>query len=88
MLRKGISNVMLVFFLFIAPKLYSNTDTIGFLEGILLINSSWEPIVYLSKILNFDEMYSITNDMIVTQTSIDSLGNFLIDLNFLPKEET
>lgn len=85
---KGISNLMIVIFHFIFSNLYSNADPVGVINGNLKINNTWESTIYLSIISSFDEMYAITNDMIVTQASSDDLGNFLIDLSFLTKEET
>ncbi len=43
--------------------------------------------MYLSYIPNLAEMNTLSNGLIITETSIDSLGNFSLDIGFLPKEE-
>ncbi len=59
----------------------------GTLSGKLLIDSTWSPVVYMSYIPNFREMNSISNTMIISEATLDSLGNFNIDIGFLPEED-
>ena len=84
-----ISKIMLFLFILTTPRLQANTDNDGVLKGKLLINCNiWEQTIYISKILDFNDMFSITNEMINTQATIDSLGYFQIEMGFLPKDET
>jgi DNA-binding CsgD family transcriptional regulator len=47
----------------------------------------WTPVVYLSLVDNFDQMNSMTNEMIIDKASIDSHGNFKISTQYLPKDD-
>lgn len=57
------------------------------ISGKLSIDNSWDSIIYLSHIPTYDDMYVMSNEMILAKTVIDSLGNFNFNLDFLPKEE-
>lgn len=67
---------------------YANFDSIGIVTGTLKIDGTWEPKVYLSKIPNFDQMYTMSKKMIVSESPLDSLGNFHFNIRFLPEEES
>ncbi len=60
----------------------------GKLSGQLQIDDSWSPVIYLSYIPNYNELNTISNNMIISWDSIDSLGNFEMDISFLPKGES
>lgn len=62
-----------------------NSDS-GKLEGVITLDDSWSSKIYLSHIPSFKDVYSMSNDMIIAETEIDSLGHFKFDLNFLPNE--
>ena len=62
-------------------------DSTGTIHGQLHLNETWQPVVYLSYISNFGMMNTLSNRMIISETTIDSLGKFLIDISFLPVEE-
>jgi DNA-binding CsgD family transcriptional regulator len=47
----------------------------------------WTPVVYMSLIDNFDQMNSMTNEMIIDKASIDTLGNFSFSTQYLPKDD-
>jgi DNA-binding CsgD family transcriptional regulator len=47
----------------------------------------WTPVVYMSLIDNFDQMNSMTNEMIIDKASIDSLGNFSFSTQYLPEDD-
>lgn len=66
--------------------LFGQANENGVVRGTLPLDKSWKPSIYLSFIPNFDEMYSISNEMIIAETDIDSLGNFEFDISFLPEE--
>ncbi len=47
----------------------------------------WTPVVYMSLIDNFDQMNSMTNEMIIDKASIDCQGNFNISTQYLPDDD-
>lgn len=55
------------------------------ISGTIAIDSSWERTVYLSYIPTFDQLYSMSEEMIITRAAIDSLGNFSMETDFLPE---
>ena len=57
------------------------------ISGNLEIDETWEPIIYISHIPTFEEMYYMSNEMIIAKTEMDSLGYFEFDLDFLPKAD-
>ena len=57
------------------------------LAGKLSIDTSWDSNIYLSYIPTFEDMYAMSNEMIIARTGIDSLGHFEFDIDFLPQEE-
>ncbi len=59
----------------------------GIIHGQLHLNETWKPVVYLSYIPDFSEMKTLSNRMIISETTVDSLGNFSLDISFLPIEE-
>lgn len=64
---------------------YSNTEHV--IRGKLHLDSVWEPVVYLSYIPSFDQMNTMSNDMIIAEARLDSLGNFVFPTNYLPEED-
>lgn len=59
----------------------------GFISGNLFLDDSWSSEIYLSYIPTYDDMYLISDDMIVAKTDIDSLGYFEFDTNILPSQK-
>ncbi|MGB3466335.1 MAG: helix-turn-helix transcriptional regulator [Cyclobacteriaceae bacterium] len=57
----------------------------GFIEGKLHLDDSWDTIIYIAYIPTFEDMYTMSNDMIISSATIDSLGNFLLDIGFFPE---
>jgi len=53
----------------------------------LLDHTLWERVAYLSHIPSFDEMYTISKDMIIAETTIDAEGNFEFSTVYFPEEE-
>ena len=52
---------------------------------ILLDTSIWRPVVYLSLINDLDDMYTMSNDMIIDQVSICDSGKFFFDTRYFPE---
>jgi len=44
------------------------------ISGNLYFDDSWDSIIYLSYIPTYGDMYFMSNDMIIAETVIDSLG--------------
>jgi DNA-binding CsgD family transcriptional regulator len=58
------------------------------ISGHILIDTTiWTPVVYISLIDNFDQMNSMTNEMIIDKASIDSMGNFSFSTQYLPEND-
>ncbi len=57
------------------------------ISGYLSIDNTWDSKIYLSHIPTFDDMYVMSNEMIIAKTEIDSLGYFKFSLDFLPQGE-
>ena len=57
------------------------------ISGNLFLDNSWDTVIYLSYIPTYDDMYSMSSDMIIAKTGIDSSGSFRFNMNFLPAEE-
>ncbi|WP_298894455.1 helix-turn-helix transcriptional regulator [uncultured Psychroserpens sp.] len=54
------------------------------IKGKLQLDSVWEPVVYLSHIPTFKDMYTMSNEMIIAESKIDSFGNFHFSSKALP----
>lgn len=86
-MRKIFNNILLIF-LSIGIHSYASNDSSGVVTGNLKLDNTWEPKVYLSVISNFNEMYTMSKKMIISQSPLDSLGNFHFNIGFLPEEES
>ena len=78
-------------FLLICPhflaNVFSQTNKMAVVSGKLNLDNSWSSTLYLSHISSFEEIYLMSNKMIIAETVIDSLGNFQFQLDYLPKGE-
>ena len=76
------------FLLFLNIHCFSQTiEDEHTISGRLILDDTWEKTIYLSYIPSFNEIYSLSNEIIITGSSIDSTGYFSFNVNFLPKEE-
>ena len=57
------------------------------ISGVLKLDTIWEPVVYLSYIPTFDQMNTMSNDMIIAEARTDSSGYFSFPTNYLPEED-
>jgi len=57
------------------------------IQGKLLLDSIWEPVVYLSHIKSFNDMYTMSNEMIIAEASVDSSGSFSFMPDYFPKDD-
>ncbi len=58
-----------------------------FIRGKLQLDSIWEPVVYLSQIPAFKDMYTMSNEMIIAEAKIDSTGAFHFPAKVLPNDD-
>jgi len=47
----------------------------------------WSPIAYLSLVPDFNDMYTMSYDMIIDKSPIDQNGKFTFDIVYFPKED-
>lgn len=59
----------------------------GKINGIIKSDSTWTSKIYLSYIPTYSDMYSISSEMIIAESNIDSHGHFEFKIDFLPKEQ-
>lgn len=83
-LSQKLISFFVIILLFQSANIYASKSTIS---GKLVIDSTWNPMVYMSYIPNFREMNNISNNMIISEATLDSLGNFNIDISFLPEKD-
>lgn len=58
------------------------------ISGQLIIDTTiWRPVAYLSLIPDFDKVNTMSNDMIIDKTEIDSNGRFKFRTEYLPEED-
>ncbi|MFW5658284.1 MAG: response regulator transcription factor [Bacteroidota bacterium] len=57
------------------------------ISGFLSIDDTWDSTIFLSHIPTFDDMYVMSNEMIIAKAAIDSLGYFQFNIGFLPKDD-
>jgi len=79
---------MMLFTLILTSLLSTNAISQSGITGHILIDTSkWTPVVYLSLIDNFDQMNSMTNEMIIDKALIDNEGNFRFSTKYLPEDD-
>lgn len=54
--------------------------------GQLDIDTTWERVVYLSLIPSFDQLNSMSNQMIIESSKVDETGQFMFDTEYLSAE--
>lgn len=57
------------------------------LKGKIKIDSTWSSKIYLSYIPTFEDIYSMSADMIIANADISSDGYFEFNLDYLPEED-
>lgn len=65
----------------------SQSKNEAIIQGKLLLDSIWEPVVYLSHIKSFNDMYTMSNEMIIAEASVDSSGYFSFMPNYFPEDD-
>jgi DNA-binding CsgD family transcriptional regulator len=66
----------------------NNIDSQTGISGHINIDTTiWAPVVYLSLIPDFDDLNSMSNEMIIERTIIDKSGQFHFDTKYLPEDD-
>jgi DNA-binding CsgD family transcriptional regulator len=76
-----------VFLFILCLEVSANPNTTSFIHGKLELDSSWASVLYLSHIPSFENLYSMSGNMIVEKTQINAKGEFSISTKFLPEKE-
>lgn len=76
--------VFLLLLLVVPERTNAQNNTTAKISGILIIDDTWDSEIYLSYIPTFEDMYLMSNEMIIAKAAIDSIGYFEFDINFLP----
>jgi len=66
--------------------LTQNINAASFITGRIDADSTWSPVVYLSIIPRFDQLYSMSNQMIIESSEMDEAGRFSFETDYLPAE--
>jgi len=59
----------------------------GIKGNIIIDTSIWAPVAYLSLISDFDNMYTMSNEMIIDKANINHSGSFEFNTQYLPNED-
>jgi len=78
--------ISVIFILSSINALGQNPDY-GRIQGQIKVDSSWSSEIYLSYLSTFSDIHSMSSEMIIGNSKIDSIGNFEFDLDFLPEEQ-
>jgi hypothetical protein len=77
-------SILLIAVIFLSFRLYPQSG----IDGQLLIDTTiWNPVIYLSIISDFNDLNSMSNDMIIEKSKIDDFGRFKINTQFLPNND-
>jgi len=76
--------ILLVFAGFIILLSVPRVSAQSQIGGQLNVDSTWSRVVYLSLISNFDQLYSMSSQMIIESSELDNAGNFSFKTNYLP----
>jgi len=66
--------------------LTQHINAASFIKGRIDADSTWSPVVYLSIIPSFDQLHSMSNQMIIESSEIDETGRFSFETDYLPAE--
>ncbi len=78
--------ILLVFAGFIILLSVPRVSAQSQISGQLNVDSTWSRVVYLSIISNFEELNSMSNNMIIEKSKLDRNGRFLFRTDYLPAE--
>jgi DNA-binding CsgD family transcriptional regulator len=85
-IKKYVSTCLITCWLVLTVfKCYAEDRQAG-ITGKLLLSEEWDNKIYLSAIPSLDNMFTMSNTMIVSYANIQKDGSFSLDLSFLPAE--
>lgn len=82
---KKLSQIWFLFFF--VTICYSQKSKNGILIGQVNIDSTWANKIYMSYLPSFEDMYTMSSEMIIAESVVDENGRFEFDLEFLPKKD-
>ncbi|WP_044212478.1 helix-turn-helix transcriptional regulator [Flammeovirga sp. OC4] len=84
-MNKIIKNTIAILFILCCQvNVFSNN--VGYISGKLILDDTWDKKIYVSYLKTFEKEYAVSNDIIIASATIDSLGNFKIDLDNIPSQ--
>ena len=84
---RAILPIVLLFLISVNSVKAQDTNKEHLIKGTIILDSIWEPTMYLSHISTFNKMHTISKSMIVSKSPLDSLGQFAFKIDYLPKED-
>ena len=78
------STIIKLLSIFICFNSFSQSKSEPIIHGKLQLDSIWEPVVYLSHIPTFNDMFTMSNEIIIAETEIDTSGYFAFQTDDLP----
>lgn len=75
------------FFIYYNSFAQNNKEEQYYISGNLKLDSIWNSEIYLSHIPSFSKMYTMSRSMIISESKIDSCGDFNFKVNYLPSED-
>jgi DNA-binding CsgD family transcriptional regulator len=77
-----------LFFVFLFLSINHNLNAQTGIYGQIKIDTAiWAPVVYLSLISDFDDLNTMSNEMIIEKTRIDKSGQFHFETKYLPEKD-
>ncbi len=73
-----------VFLALTYPNIYSQPGIFG---KLVVDTTIWTPTVYISFIPDFENMYRISNEMIIDKAEISDSGSFVFNTKYLPDDD-
>ena len=84
---KLVVSILLLSLMFNPCIIFGQNKSSAHISGNISINDTWDSTIYLSLIPTYDDLYVMSNEMIIAKTVINSLGHFEFDIDFLPNGE-
>ncbi len=81
-MKKAIKLFLIVFALFISFTKENSAQSS--INGRLNIDSTWNKVIYLSLISNFEQLNSMSSQMILESSELNKSGNFTFETDYLP----
>jgi len=83
----GIFRNCIVGMLSLGLGIHTYMATAADIRGNVVLDDSWEPVIYLSAINSFDDFHTASYDFLVHESMVDSLGNFEMTNMLVPDHD-